>query len=265
MDIDFQLDFLNTIIILRDYDGRIIKTSKQLTDNFFQMHLLTDDIYLDNNNNYWKKNTKLIVHQHHEYFQEEYVNITDLFLKNEKLLEDLKKDPLTKIANINAVKEKINNIIMTKGNCFIAMCDVNDFKIINDTYGHANGDKSLIELSKLFMRSIRENYDMVARIGGDEFLLILMDNNLTDVFEKLNLLEQNVVELGNNLGIPLSISIGISYFEYGNKWNIKQNEADNALYYVKHNVDDKNAIAYYNKDTESFNLYCNYNKKYIRK
>ena len=264
MEPDFQLDFLSTIIILRDYDGKIIKTSKELANNFFQMHLLEKDIYLDSNNTYWKKSTKLIVCNHQEYYQEEYTDVTKFFLENEKLLDNLKKDPLTKIANLNAVQEKINSIMMSNRSCIIAMCDVNDFKTINDTYGHAMGDKALIELSKLFESSIRENYDMVARIGGDEFLFIIMSQDITSIMEKLLLLETNVQELGKSLGMPLSVSIGVSYFRNGNDWNQKQCEADEALYHIKNNVDNKVAVAYFDNEKGDFRIYPNNQKLYFK-
>lgn len=251
----FQLDCLDTILILRDFDGSIIKTSKQLENSFYQMHYLGKDIYLDRNNTYWKKSVKTICHDHKEYNQEEYVNVTNLCLENERLLSDLKRDPLTKIPNINAVHEKINSILMKKQDCVIAMCDVNDFKSINDNYGHASGDRALIEISKLFVQSIQNNFDLVARIGGDEFLFIFTSTNQSGTVEKLATLREEVKQLGSILNIPLSISIGVASFNSGDDFDQKQCEADGALYYVKHNIKNKDAIAYLDHEKQTYDIY----------
>ena len=260
MKFDFQLDFLNTVILLKTFDGKIVKANKELPDSFFQMHLLKENIYLDGSNNYWKKDTKIITYGQCEYYQEEYVNVTNYYLKNRKLMDDLKKDPLTKISNVNAVLEKVNNIVMSHQDCIIVMCDVNDFKNINDTYGHTAGDRALGELSQLFSKNSRGGYDMVARVGGDEFLFIFISDDEQAILDKLYYLKEEVVNLGADLDLPLSISFGIATFSDGDDWMLKQNEADGALYHVKHNINGKNAIARFDTSSQEF-VACNRQRK----
>lgn len=249
MEPNFQLDFLSTVIVLKNYTGKIIKTSKKLSSNFYQMKQIENDIYLDCNNVYWKKNISFVTFNNQKYIQEEYTDITKYYLENKRLLDNLKKDPLTKIFNLTAIQGKVNDIILSNSNCTIVMCDVNDFKGVNDTYGHAVGDKVLIEISKLFKNEICEDNDMVARIGGDEFLFIIMSNDIETNLRKLFLLKEKVRILGKNMGLPLSVSMGVSYFNSGDIWEQKQKEADKALYYVKNNSNSKNAISYYDDET----------------
>lgn len=255
MDLNFQFQFLNTVILIRDYQGGVIKVSRDVPISFYQMVLIGDDIYYDyNDNSYWKKSTSTIFIDNYQYTQEEYNNVTKLLLEKEKLLEDLKKDPLTKISNINAVEEMKKQIIKTKKDCTFVMCDVNDFKIINDVYGHVTGDRVLIEIANLFVKYTRNDQDLVARIGGDEFLFIFVTDNYLSIMEKMEKLQDEVDNLGRKLNIPLSISLGVASYNENDDWLTKRKKADAALYYVKYNTDDKKNIAYYNSETDDFEL-----------
>lgn len=252
---NFQLLDLSTIIILKTMNGDIIKISKDVPSSFLNMSLLVDGTYYDSSNNtYWHKNTSKVSTTESEFYQEEYINVTKYLEENRKLSQLLKEDPLTKIANIKAVVEKQKEIELNKKNCIIVMCDINDFKLVNDTYGHSVGDKILIEISSLFKNEVCSEQNFVARIGGDEFIFLFVTSNTNLIMEKMKDLQEKVIQLGNKFGLSLSISIGISNFKYGDVWEEKKNEADCALYYAK-NSGDKNNLAYYNSDIEDYELY----------
>ena len=57
------------------------------------------------------------------------------------------------------------------------------------------------------------------------------------------------------LSLPLSISVGVSYFHHGDEWNDKKKESDDALYYVKNNINDKNSIAFFDYKKGDIKLY----------
>ena len=112
------------------------------------------------------------------------------------------------------------------------MCDLNNFKMINDVYGHLIGDQCLIEVASLFNHKISP-FDLVARIGGDEFLFIFNSDNKEEVQEKMDEIQRDVEDLGKRLNLPLSVSVGISVFKPNDNRNEKRQEADEASYYHK--------------------------------
>ncbi len=95
--------------------------------------------------------------------------------------------------------------------------DVDDFKYINDTFGHKEGDEVLKEAVQFFKSTLRE-VDIICRIGGDEFLLIFPDSSLNDVLLIKERINKRLKELNENLNKPYKIdfSIGISYYDPAN-------------------------------------------------
>ena len=104
--------------------------------------------------------------------------IMNVYLKEHKKLQEISSiDDLTNqynrrhaISTLNKMVEKANKEDIEKK--FVVFIDVDNFKNINDIYGHEQGDKLLIEICKTINREIRKG-DYLARMGGDEFLLIL--------------------------------------------------------------------------------------------
>ncbi len=155
----------------------------------------------------------------------------------------------------------------------LAMCDINNFKTINDTQGHQMGDKILIDVARILNSSGRANTDIIARVGGDEFLFIFETEDAETILEKLYVIKNKVKEYGEDLGYPVSISIGATYMPKSDKNQIrtkseislKKEEADKALYYIKNNAKNTDNIAYYNIDTNEINMYTNPDKKEKKK
>ena len=86
-------------------------------------------------------------------------------------------DELTGVANYRAFKERLKQIVAEgeRGRTFaLALCDVDDFKRINDGLGHQGGDQALVEIAKALKDNVRET-DFVARYGGDEFCILFTD------------------------------------------------------------------------------------------
>lgn len=226
MTVDFQLEFVSTILLLRDYQGNIIKTSRKLLDSFYCMQYLGNNIYYDKHTNkVWNKKTTTIANDDEIYLQEEYTDITELWNQKEKLLSDLETDELTEISNFRAVQKKKNEIISQGKKCILVMCDMNSFKSINDVYGHVVGDKCLIETAKIFNKYVGEK-DLIARIGGDEFLFIFETTDTDYISNKIQIIQQEVTELGRKLEFPLSISMGLSIFDGTKDWDQTREIAD---------------------------------------
>lgn len=112
----------------------------------------------------------------------------------------------------------------------IVMIDLNDFKTINDTHGHSEGDLALKKVSETIMNNLRDR-DLVVRFGGDEFLLILPGSTIEEAEKVMARIEKQLSSIKDIL-IPVTISFGISCFrEESYEEAIK--EADKLMYQDK--------------------------------
>ncbi len=145
-------------------------------------------------------------------------------------------DQLTKLYN----RRKIDDILATEveqarryNNSFsLILIDIDHFKKVNDRYGHLVGDRILQALSRLFSSNIRKT-DIVGRWGGEEFLIISMEKDITKVLifvEKLRTLvdEHHFKTVGN-----ITCSFGVSHFKQGDSIDTLLQRADVALYEAK--------------------------------
>lgn len=117
----------------------------------------------------------------------------------------------------------------------VVFLDVNKFKVINDSYGHAVGDEVLIRIAN-FLREKTYKDDILARIGGDEFIVITSHEIEKDYLERL---EKNVVLNSKSLAEPLlfKLSYGIAcHLEDGNSIDELLHVADQRMYEMKHNI-----------------------------
>lgn len=125
------------------------------------------------------------------------------------------------------------------------MCDIDNFKQINDTYGHETGDIVLKEISHIFISNIRIN-DIVCRLGGDEFLIIIYADDYDLINNRINKICD---EVRNCLVIPnyeITLSVGIAFADILDTVNSLLNKSDTALYESKEN--GKNQITYYSSE-----------------
>lgn len=137
-----------------------------------------------------------------------------LYLEKEKLNYYASTDVMTGVLNRRAGLEQLNeefNSSKSNGKsivvCFV---DVDRLKMINDTFGHEEGDKLLINATKILRRSIRKN-DFIIRLGGDEFLIVFPKTTMKEV-NKIWSKICNTVEKVNNDKYSLSLSYG--FYEY---------------------------------------------------
>lgn len=156
------------------------------------------------------------------------------------LLLKSRTDELTGLLNRFACMEEIN--IGLSGHNFgpeqckaLFLIDLDNFKHINDTYGHRTGDDVLVLLSDC-MQKLFTNHAVLGRWGGDEFLIFLSSTSTAkQIGEKAgrlcNTLEQTV--MNRNHPFSVTISIGIVMARSGEDFSAMMQRADNALYYVK--------------------------------
>ena len=178
-----------------------------------------------------------------------------LMLK-EQLQESQQKmlrDPLTGLPNRLAFAERIDvEINRSKRHqtpLCLAMWDVDHFKKVNDSYGHDAGDRVLKLLAKIILTRVRK-VDMFARIGGEEFVLLMPDTAIDDALNLNNQLRENLEHSGfhyKGSPCPITSSVGIASFEgYDTADQILQ-KADKALYQSKR--DGRNRCTVYTNDS----------------
>lgn len=147
------------------------------------------------------------------------------------------QDELTQLPNRRYFTYTLTNLIertQQSGNQFAVLnLDLDGFKKINDQYGHAIGDKMLQEVAKRLRDTVRAN-DVVARVGGDEFLVIVSRLKHQDEAEQVSQLIQSKIEQGtfnyHNLRLPLRVSVGASVFQQGMSLDQLLSDADMNMY-----------------------------------
>ncbi len=179
-----------------------------------------------------------------KYLAATYNEIYEIKARNEKrLLMNAEYDALTGILNRRAFNEICTSSEKQQQNIALLLIDIDDFKKVNDTFGHISGDKALRIVAGLLNETFRKD-DYVARIGGDEFAAILIDfkpEGISIILKKLNEINEKLSNLKEEFN-PMSISCGISVSCKGYSQEL-YNQADKALYFVK-NHGKKNSCVY---------------------
>lgn len=150
-------------------------------------------------------------------------------------------DPLTGLHNrqvmIPELERERQRALRTKSPCTLAIADIDFFKKVNDTYGHAAGDEVLATAAGRFVSALRP-YDSIFRYGGEEFLLCLPNTDSRTADAVLERLRQAIAGepfcLTNGLELVISSSFGYAEIVDEIEVNEAMNRADKALYAAKH-------------------------------
>lgn len=157
--------------------------------------------------------------------------------KTQDLIKAAQVDGMTMLLNRETTMEQIREILRTEmeDHHVLFMIDVDNFKMLNDTYGHQTGDEFLVDLTAKIKNSFRSE-DVVGRIGGDEFFVLMRKvSSPESIIAKAQQLLERVHEVCEGYtGIKLSASIGISrYPDDGVSLKTLYARADEALYCAK--------------------------------
>ena len=156
-------------------------------------------------------------------------------------------DPLTRTYNRRALEGYLGSICQIKNRKFetyILMIDIDDFKIVNDEYGHLAGDRVLIFLAKLISNTLRDG-DKVFRFGGEEFLVLLTRSSEEIAKKVANRILHGVREntlLYKQYQIKITLSVGITHFRTDDSYDSFIERADKALYKAKDSGKDQIVI-----------------------
>lgn len=171
-----------------------------------------------------------------------------LIMMNKKLNKLAKYDPLTNLLNRRSMKAEINKAnyqynANDKDFAFL-LCDIDDFKKVNDTYGHDCGDYILREISNVIADLVR-NCDSVCRWGGEEILILLndiKDDTISEIASRINSNLRKKILMYDDIVIGITLTIGISS-------SIKEKDIENMIRKADENLykgknSGKNCIIY---------------------
>ncbi len=114
----------------------------------------------------------------------------------------------------------------------LAYIDIDNFKQVNDSFGHSAGDKLLHSVAVKIKENIR-SIDTVSRLGGDEFAVLMPETNAENAMVALNNLRHNLLEMAHENNWPITFSIGVVTCSESCKLDELIKEADNLMYTVK--------------------------------
>lgn len=164
--------------------------------------------------------------------------ITDISSQKEleeKLVMQAQTDELTGIYNKAAVTKKVEALLANRHSGYLFMIDIDNFKAINDTYGHAKGDMVLVGMGSI-LRDVFRREDVVGRIGGDEFAAFVCREDGRNFFaaERARLILERLHMNQKEWGTAVTVSIGIaSCPEDGDTYEALYMAADQAMYIAK--------------------------------
>ena len=170
-------------------------------------------------------------------------------------------DPLTAIANrrcfFDTLERHFEALLCNYHPISLLIFDVDLFKRINDTYGHQAGDKILLELARIIQGNTRDR-DLAARIGGEEYALLLPDTECQDAVGIARRIHRTIADyefiLTENQRISVTVSIGVctlSQILCNLDKEKLYNYADQALYYSKQI--GRNSVSVYDPDSHLIN------------
>ena len=182
------------------------------------------------------------------------IDDTDNIVAMQKLKEEEQKlrekaliDPLSKVYNRSTAVEKINERLAeldTYDECALIVLDIDNFKNINDNFGHLYGD-AVITMAAGSIKSVLDNDDILGRFGGDEFFIFVSGKRREELDSKLESIRLAILKmrLDKNDENDISCSMGVSYGRAGMTYEEMFRQADSALYEAKSN--GKNRFEYF--------------------
>ncbi len=150
----------------------------------------------------------------------------------------ISQDPLSGVNNRVSLSKFINNVFLSKdhGGAYIIYIDIDNFKNLNDTYGHIEGDEAISLVGKTLKSVAGESSSFVARVGGDEFVLIAQNKTEEDVKQIIQKVSFELEErlIFSDKKYDVTVSCGYVYAE-PNSRNIKElfSKADKQMYAAK--------------------------------
>ena len=165
-------------------------------------------------------------------------DITEMTVEKVDTQKKAYTDKLTGLANRNKMVEFFEAEVLRaqryENKLSIAILDIDFFKKFNDTYGHLVGDEVLVMLAQNLQNNLRST-DMIARWGGEEFVIIFVETALDDAVNTANILRQKVETLNHPVAGKITVSFGVTQYQKEDTLDSLFERCDQALYKAKEN------------------------------
>ena len=177
--------------------------------------------------------------------------VSDFLFQYTKDIElSTRTDALTGLWDRNYIEDRVGSYLANNHRGVLIMLDMDNFKYVNDTFGHITGDSMLIRFSTA-LRSMIRNEDIVSRVGGDEFCIFMTgsisrhecENKASRILEHLETVFRDISNINDKVTVSMGIAIAP---DDGEDFITLYKKADAALYHVKQN--GKNGFYFYGED-----------------
>lgn len=232
-----------------DYHGKIERYANRIsaTDNLEGLRSLIDDLMSDTRSmqvDMLRSRDELVEARQQTHSAEQRVH--ELEGELERVSGQVREDQLTGALNRrgmeDAMEREIARAKRSKKPLCVAVLDVDNFKRLNDTYGHSAGDAALVHLAKVIKHTVRPT-DVIARFGGEEFVIILTETGQSEAVKVTERLQRELTRrffLHNNERLLITFSAGVAEFREGDTDESLFQRADKAMYQAK--VQGKNRV-----------------------
>ena len=170
----------------------------------------------------------------------------ELLETNKRLLVLASQDPLTGLQNrrafMDSFRRERHRALRFQSPITLVMCDIDHFKSINDRFGHATGD-NVIKLVARELQDASRGSDLVARMGGDEFILIMPNSRVSGGQILVDRVRQKLANRSQYKDLPISLSFGVAEMDLAQSEDIAIHMVDNAMYVAKAEGRDRVHVA----------------------
>lgn len=156
----------------------------------------------------------------------------------ESIIKNAKNDSMTELLNHKHIMDTLKKFVKHKRirQLAIMMLDLDDFKVINDTYGHAVGDQVIQNCANVLKAQMNNDNSIAGRYGGEEFLFVSLRTTKEEALELAERIRVSISEMiYDKMGLNVTVSIGVYHVVKPNQLNVVElvHEADKYLYEAK--------------------------------
>ncbi len=173
-------------------------------------------------------------------YSDKVIGEQQIILEQKKtLITKIERDDLTGVFNRGYIMNELKRMCEENGSFYVLFIDINALKYTNDTYGHEAGDRLIIKITHAILTTVREN-DIVARIGGDEFLVVMPSVECEEYKNVIERLTQCIERQNETDEILISASVGSVYVNE----EVKKRGVSHILSAADENMRENKALFY---------------------